>query len=117
MGKFKGGPNQKVVAANEKKAAAQAEKDAKARVQQEKAEAAEWSKGANNRKLSKMEEESAKADEAARKRREKAELLAAEEAELGGECHALRWVLGLGISPQEAIDICLMYYSSIHRQS
>jgi hypothetical protein len=79
----KGGPNQKAVAANDKKAAAQALKDAKIAAEREKQVDAEWSKGANNRAATKTEEAAAKADEAARKRAEKAALLAEEEANLG----------------------------------
>mmetsp|Transcript_29313 Transcript_29313/g.83362 ORF Transcript_29313/g.83362 Transcript_29313/m.83362 type:complete len:251 (-) Transcript_29313:36-788(-) len=83
MGKVKGGPNQKVVAANEKKAAAQSVKDAKAAAAAEAQREAEWGKGANARAQSKSEEAAAKADEAARKKAEKAALLAEEEANLG----------------------------------
>jgi Coiled-coil domain-containing protein 124 /Oxs1 len=79
----KAGPNQKAVAAAEKKAVAQSVKDSKAEAQRERELAEEWSKGANNRGLSKAEEAAAKADEAARKKREKAALLAEEEAAIG----------------------------------
>lgn len=77
------GPNQKAVAANEKKAANQALKDAEATRKAEAANAAEWKKGSNARAASKAEDAAAKADEAARKKREVAELLAAEEAAAG----------------------------------
>jgi hypothetical protein len=83
MPKAKGGPNQKVASAAEKKAAAQAVKDAKAAQEKEKELQAEWSKGANNRGLSRADAAAEKADEAARKKREKAALLAEEEAALG----------------------------------
>ena len=82
MGKAKG-PNQKVVAANEKKAKAQAETDAKVAAAKEQEAAAEWNKGANVRGQNRAAEDAAKADEAARKRREKAALLAEEEAAMG----------------------------------
>ncbi|KAL3803164.1 hypothetical protein HJC23_003439 [Cyclotella cryptica] len=77
------GPNQKAVAAAEKKAATQAVKDAEKTRQNEAREAAEWKQGANQRATSKAEEAAAKADEAARKKREKAALLAAEEEAMG----------------------------------
>jgi hypothetical protein len=83
MGKKQGGPNQKVVAANEKKAAAQSTKDVKAAATAEAEREKDWNKGANVRGLSKAEEVAAKADEAARKKAEKAALLAEEEANLG----------------------------------
>ncbi|GAX29347.1 hypothetical protein FisN_16Hh218 [Fistulifera solaris] len=79
----KGGPNQKVVDAMAKKAEVEARKQAENDRKKEAAEAQEWAKGANARKASRDEELAAKADEAARKKREKAELLAAEEATLG----------------------------------
>lgn len=88
MGRGKGGPNQKVVAANEKKAAAQGVKDAKAAVQRENELQAQWSKGANNRGAARSEESAAKADEQARKKREKAALLAAEEEAMGSGAKA-----------------------------
>lgn len=79
----KGGPNQKAVAAAEKKAAAQSVKDAKAAAQKEKELQAEWNQGANVRGAARAESAAHKADEAARKRREKAALLAEEEADMG----------------------------------
>ncbi|KAG7353613.1 coiled-coil domain containing protein [Nitzschia inconspicua] len=79
----KGGPNQKAVAAADKKAAAQSVKDAKAEAQREKELAAEWAKGSNNRGKARADEAAAKADEAARKKREKEALLAEEEAAMG----------------------------------
>ncbi|GMH51589.1 hypothetical protein TrST_g324 [Triparma strigata] len=71
--------NSKVEAANAKKAAAQAQKDAQKATQLEAAEASEWKKGANNRGAAKADATAAKADEAARKKREKEMLLQAEE--------------------------------------
>ena len=67
----RGGPNQKAVAAKEKKAANQAIKDAEKARQVEAAAAKSWSEGANLRGASKAEAAAAKADEAARKKREK----------------------------------------------
>lgn len=83
MGRPKGGMNQKAAAAMEKKAAAQAVKDAKKAADHEKQLQAEWSKGANNRGAARSQAAAAKADEQARKKREKAALLAEEEAALG----------------------------------
>ncbi|KAL7506015.1 hypothetical protein ACHAXN_003380 [Cyclotella atomus] len=77
------GPNQKAVAAAEKKAANQAVKDAEKARQNEARESAEWKKGSNVRAANKTEEAAAKADEAARKKKERADLLAAEEAAMG----------------------------------
>eukprot|EP00581_Thalassiosira_minuscula_P006925 CAMPEP_0183703172 /NCGR_PEP_ID=MMETSP0737-20130205/1014_1 /TAXON_ID=385413 /ORGANISM="Thalassiosira miniscula, Strain CCMP1093" /LENGTH=268 /DNA_ID=CAMNT_0025929887 /DNA_START=57 /DNA_END=863 /DNA_ORIENTATION=- len=79
----RGGPNQKAVAAKEKKAAAQAVKDAGKARQAEAATAAEWARGSNARSAARADAAASKADEAARKRREKAELLAAEEEAAG----------------------------------
>jgi len=73
-------PNQKAVAAKERKAAHAASKDAAAAKVNAAAEAAEWNKGSNVRSANRAAEAAAKADEAARKKREKADLLAAEEA-------------------------------------
>jgi len=79
MGKAKG-MNQKASAALEKKQANQREKDAKAAAIREKELQKEWSKGANLRGQQRADQVAAKADEADRKRREKAALLAEEEA-------------------------------------
>jgi len=79
----RGGPNQKAVAAKEKKAANQAVKDAEKQRQADAAAAKSWNEGANLRGASKAEAAAAKADEAARKKREKAALLAEEEANAG----------------------------------
>jgi hypothetical protein len=82
MGRAKG-VNPKAAAGNDKKAANEAVKTAKAAADQERETAADWSQGTDNRRASKMEGAAAKADEAARKRREKEALLAEEEAALG----------------------------------
>ena len=66
----------------EKKAAAQAVKDAKAAAEREKQVDVEWSKGSNNRSAARSQAAVEKADEAARKKREKAALLAEEEADM-----------------------------------
>ena len=50
------GPNQKAVAAAEKKAANQAVKDAEKARQTEASEAAEWKKGSNSRAANRAEE-------------------------------------------------------------
>jgi hypothetical protein len=75
MGGKKGGHDQKV--------ASQAAKDAKSAAERENDAQADWSKGANNKGASKAEAAAAKADEVARKKKEKADLLAEEEANLG----------------------------------
>ncbi len=75
--------NQKAAAALDKKAASQAQKDAKAAADREREAQAEWAKGANNRSQARSEDAAAKADEVARKKREKAALLAEEEGTLG----------------------------------
>ncbi|KAJ1914191.1 hypothetical protein IWQ60_008907, partial [Tieghemiomyces parasiticus] len=77
--KFRG-ENSKVAAANDRKAAAQAEKDNKKRAEKEKKEAMEWSDGA--KKGGKKEAEEAKKAERLAKKKEAAELLAAEEKDL-----------------------------------
>lgn len=83
MGKFKGGMNQKAASAADRQAANQAQQDAKAAAAREKELQAEWSKGANTRADQRKEQAESKADEADRKRREKAALLAEEDANLG----------------------------------
>mmetsp|Transcript_5835 Transcript_5835/g.12829 ORF Transcript_5835/g.12829 Transcript_5835/m.12829 type:complete len:268 (+) Transcript_5835:191-994(+) len=75
----RGGPNQKAVAAKEKKAIAQSIKDAESARKAEAAATTEWATGSNARGAARAESAAQKADEAARKRREKAALLAAEE--------------------------------------
>lgn len=83
MPKGKGGPNAKQVAGRAKKAETEDRKKAQEAAKAEAAANAEWQKGANDRKAAREQEAAGKADEAARKRQEKAALLAAEEAELG----------------------------------
>jgi membrane protein involved in colicin uptake len=78
-----GGVNQKVAAANDKKAQNEAQVKAKQSAEQEKAASKEWSDGANLRGAKKADDAAAKADEAARKKREKEALLAEEESTLG----------------------------------
>jgi len=80
--------NQKAAAAMEKKATAQSVKDAKAAAEREKELQTEWSKGANNRGAARSEQAALKADVQARKKREKAALLAAEEEALGSGSRA-----------------------------
>ncbi|KAJ1927177.1 hypothetical protein IWQ60_003143 [Tieghemiomyces parasiticus] len=77
--KFRG-ENSKVAAANDRKAAAQAEKDNKKRAEKEKKEAMEWADGA--KKGGKKEAEEAKKAERLAKKKEAAALLAAEEKDL-----------------------------------
>ncbi|KAL7425796.1 hypothetical protein ACHAXH_000171, partial [Discostella pseudostelligera] len=85
-----GGPNQKAVAAAEKKAANTTVKDAAKARAAEATLAAEWAQGSNARGQSKAESAAAKADEIARKKREKAELLAAEEQANGSGGKAIK---------------------------
>jgi hypothetical protein len=79
----KGGVNPKAAAGNERKAEQEAKKNAKMAAEQEKGIAEDWEKGANTRSQSRAGDAAAKADEAARKRREKEALLAEEEANSG----------------------------------
>ena len=79
----KGGPNQKAVAAAEKKGAAQAVKDAEKARKVEAAIAADWADPSVARSQARAESSQAKADEVARRKREKEALLAAEEAANG----------------------------------
>jgi len=67
----RGGPNQKAVAAKEKKDANKAIKDAEKQQHEEAAAAKSWAVGSNARGAAKAEAAAVKADEAARKRREK----------------------------------------------
>lgn len=75
--------NSKADAGRARKAEQEAKKKAEEQAKLDAQAAKEWEKGANLRKASREDEAARKADEAAQKRREKAELLAAEEAELG----------------------------------
>ncbi|KAI9479111.1 hypothetical protein LPJ78_005578 [Coemansia sp. RSA 989] len=79
--KFKG-ENSKVTAANERKAAAKAEKDAKIRKQKEEKEAQEWQVGA--KKNSKKEEQEAKRLEKLARKAEADKLLAEETKNIKG---------------------------------
>ncbi|GKY97403.1 hypothetical protein MPSEU_000698800 [Mayamaea pseudoterrestris] len=79
----KGGVNVKKEAGRAKKAESESKKQAVLDQQTEAQQAAEWAKGANQRKQQKESEAAQKADEAARKKREKEELLAAEAEALG----------------------------------
>jgi hypothetical protein len=76
-------PNAKAVAGNEKKAAHAAQVAAKDAAAMEADNAKNWEQGANMRGKSRANDAATKADEANRKRLEKAAMLAAEEAELG----------------------------------
>jgi hypothetical protein len=79
----KKGPNAKQVAGRDKKAVVEAKKQAVVDRKTELAEDESWKEGGNARGQARDQNAHLKADEADRKRREKAELLAAEEAELG----------------------------------
>lgn len=79
-----GGVNTKVQAALDKKKAHEAQQKGKEAQKAEERAAAEWSKGANLRKQSRLEAQVNKADEQLRKKREKEELLRQEEAANGG---------------------------------
>jgi membrane protein involved in colicin uptake len=83
MGKLGGTNTKKDAGMAKKDGVEQKKKDAVDR-DRAKAEAEEWSQGANAKRTKAEEEKAQKADEVARKRREKEELLAAEEAEIGG---------------------------------
>lgn len=76
--------NAKAQAGRDRKADQKASKDAQAAQANETQVAQDWTKGSNQRGASRAEGAAAKADEAARKRREKEELLAAEESEMSG---------------------------------
>ncbi len=76
------GINEKKAAGLERKAANKAAKDAKEREERDKIESAEWKKGSNTRSADRAAAQAAKADEQARKRAEKAALLAEEEASM-----------------------------------
>lgn len=81
MGGRKGGPNAKQAAGRALKAENEAKKKAELDRQKEGAEAKSWQVGANSRKANRDEQAALKKDEQARKAREKADLLAQEEAE------------------------------------
>ncbi|KAJ2594772.1 hypothetical protein GGF39_004088 [Coemansia sp. RSA 1721] len=80
MPKKFGGENSKVAAAKEKKAAAQAEKDAKKRSEKEAQEAVEWSKGA--KKGGKKEDQEAKRLEKLAKKKEAEKALQEEDKDI-----------------------------------
>jgi len=82
MGKQKGNVNTKVQAGLEKKAANKAAKDKKAKESADRALDAEWEVGSNTRAAKRGKDAELKAQEADRKRAEKARLLAEEEASL-----------------------------------
>lgn len=82
MAKTKG-VNEKKQKGMELKAVNKATKDSAKAADNERQEAAEWGKGANNKGASRAAAAASKADEAAKKRAEKAALLAAEDAEMG----------------------------------
>lgn len=90
----RGGMNPKAVAANEKKAAAQALKDAEQARQQDAATTADWDRGSNQRGAARADSAASKADDAARKRQEKAALLAAEEEATEGSGKAIKSKFG-----------------------
>ncbi|KAL3810231.1 hypothetical protein ACHAXA_003028 [Cyclostephanos tholiformis] len=90
----RGGPNQKAVAAAEKKGAAQAVKDAEKARKVEAAIAADWADPSIARSQARAESSQAKADEAARRKREKEALLAAEEAANGSGGKAVKSKFG-----------------------
>lgn len=79
------GINEKKQKGMEIKAANKAKKDAVAAAEQKRREDEEWSKGANSRSVDRATAMAEKADEQARKRAEKAALLAAEEAAMSGK--------------------------------
>ncbi len=82
------GVNTKKAAGLERKAANKAEKDAAAARERERNEAEEWKVGSNVKKSQRDAAQALKADEQARKRAEKAALLAEEEASMGGGASA-----------------------------
>jgi len=79
----KGGVNEKKAAGHERKAANAAAKSAVAEREQETANAADWQKGANVRGGARKETAAQKADDAARKRQEKAALVMEDDANTG----------------------------------
>lgn len=99
-GRKGGGVNSKVQAANEKKAANKAAKDAEATRLREQQSASEWSVGSNQRSMAKKELASQKADEALRRKREKEALLQEEEAALGND--KTKKALGSGMKVKQA---------------
>jgi len=92
MGRPKGGVNEKVQKANEKKAVNKAVKDARSAAEAERQLAEEWKNGANNRSAARAANEAMKEEEARRRREEKAALIAAEEAEMSNTSKAKKAV-------------------------
>ena len=77
-------PNAKAEAARQKKAEHQAGVDARSAAAAEREAAAEWARGSDQRGAARAEADQRRQADADRKRREKAELLAADEAATGG---------------------------------
>jgi hypothetical protein len=94
----KKGPNAKQVAGNSKKAEVEAKKQAETDRKAQLVEDASWKEGGNARGQARDQNSQQKSEEADRKRREKAELIAAEEAELGSGGKAVK----SGISKKNA---------------
>ncbi|KAG9412415.1 hypothetical protein AC1031_015332 [Aphanomyces cochlioides] len=84
MGPKKGNTNSKVEAANQRKAAQEAEKSKKKAAQQEAAEAAEWSQGADARSARRAQEEELKRQQADAKKAELRRIQEEEEAAMSG---------------------------------
>mmetsp|Transcript_10071 Transcript_10071/g.12715 ORF Transcript_10071/g.12715 Transcript_10071/m.12715 type:complete len:272 (-) Transcript_10071:110-925(-) len=82
------GVNTKKAAGLERKAANKAEKDAATARERERIEAEDWKKGSNSKKAERDAAQAQKSDEQARKRAEKAALLAEEEANMGAGASA-----------------------------
>ncbi|CAK4133812.1 unnamed protein product [Aphanomyces euteiches] len=84
MGPKKGNTNSKVEAANQRKAAQEAEKSKKKAAQQEAAVAAEWSQGADARSARRAQEEELKRQQADDKKAELRRIQEEEEAAMSG---------------------------------
>ncbi|KAH9126498.1 hypothetical protein LEN26_006357 [Aphanomyces euteiches] len=84
MGPKKGNTNSKVEAANQRKAAQEAEKSKKKAAQQEAAVAAEWSQGADARSARRAQEEELKRQQADAKKAELRRIQEEEEAAMSG---------------------------------
>lgn len=93
MAKAKG-VNAKQQAGRDRKAANQAAKDAAAAQKQEELTAAEWKKGSNVKRAEQEDLSTQKADDLARKRAEKAKLLAAEEEGVKGSVKKVKGATG-----------------------
>ena len=101
MGPRGKGVNTKVQAALEKKNANLAAKKAKETQKAEQLEAAEWKKGSNVRKESRMQMQANKADDILRKKREKQELLKQEEEAMMGSSTKIKTVVGSGMKKKQ----------------